>query len=300
MTTPEEEFTLTDSLDAQILMHRDSHFGGKFEFMLDYYNKGGKGIQPEFDLERISALSETERQMGQNLSAMMLSGADAEKVASARAAYKSLRDLYEDSRAKTKLPVLIADLILAEDELPQKEIDAIVAYKEAAVPLLIDLLRSAELSDPLFPGYGLAPALAVACLGKIGDKRAVISLFEAIGEADFFNEDLILDALKSIGAPAKEFLLKVVQGRPLNYDNERAAIALERFKEDPSVAKICFEQLKLPEVRKDMLLFTYLALNCEGLTDKEDRELFRAWGHDSSLPKSVQMDMRTIAKGWQA
>lgn len=302
MTTPddEEEFALTDSIDTQILMHRDAHFGGKFEFMLDYYNKGGKGIHPEFRLERICELAETEHKMGQNLSPLMLTGADAEKVAAARAAYKSLRDLYETKSVKALLPQLIADLILAEEEEPESEIAAIVAQKSPAVPFLIDLLRSPEFADPLFPGYGLAPALAVKCLGAIGDKRALISLFEAIGEGDFFNEDLILDSLKSIGEPAKEFLLKVLHGRPLNYDNERAAIALERFKEDPAVGKACLEMLFQPDVNKDILLSTYLALNCEALADAEDRRRYIALAQDDSTSKSVKIDMQTIIKGWKA
>ena len=111
----EEEFGLTDSLDTQILMHRDAHFGGKFEFMIDYYTKGGKGVQPDFELERIQTLADTERRTGQNLSPLFLSGVEAEKVASARAAYKSLRDLYETKKKSSHLPALIADLILSEE-----------------------------------------------------------------------------------------------------------------------------------------------------------------------------------------
>lgn len=293
-----EEFALTDSIDSQILMHRDAHFGGKFEFMLDYYQKGGKGINPEFEIERIIALADTEKRSGQNLSAVMLTGADADKIASARIAYKSLRDLYEAKKPKTDLPILIADLILAEEDDPEEEIAAIVEQKSAAVPLLINLLRSADFSDSLFPGYGLAPALAVRCLGKIGDKRALISLFEAIGEGDFFNEDLILDALRSIGAPAKDFLLKVLHSKPLNYDNERAAIALERFKEDGEVSKACLEMLILPEVRKLMPLSAYLTFVCEGLSTPEDRMKFQELASDDLTPKQLQTDIRAIGKIW--
>lgn len=296
----EEDFSLTDSIDTQILMHRDAHFGGKFEFMLEYYDKGGKGVNPEFEIDRIRALAETERQSGQNLSGVMLSGPDAEKVAAARLAYKGFHDLYEAKKPKNSLPVLIADLILSEDDEPTKEIEAIVAQKGAAVPLLIDLLRSAHFSDPLFPGYGYAPALAVQCLGKIGDKRALISLFEAIGEGDFFNEDVILDALKSIGQPAKEFLLKVLHSRPLNYDNERAAIALERFKDDPEVSKTCLEMLTSPEIRKMVPLALYLTLVCEGLTSPDERNTFKSLIDAKDTPRSLQAEMRTIVKSWSA
>lgn len=300
MTIPSEDdnFSLTDSLDILILMHRDVHFGGKFEFMLDYYDKGGKGAHPEFEIDRIRALAETERQMEQNLSVVLLTGPDAEKVAAARQAYRTLREVYEAKVQKNPLPILIADLILSEEENPEAEIAAIVAHKDAAVPLLINLLRSTDFSDPLFPGYGFAPELAVHCLRQIGDKRAIIALYEAIGQGDFFNEDPILDALKSIGEPAKDFLLRVLNARPLNEDNERAAIALERFKEDPLVSKAALDMLKQPEIRKVTPLSNYLTFICEGLENEEDRQLFGALINDPITPKTVQTDIRIILKGW--
>lgn len=294
----DEEFGVTDAIDTRILMHRDAHFGGKFEFMLEYYNQGGKGVNPEFEIERIYELAEMEKRMGQNLAAMMLSGADAEKIARSKEAYKSFKDLYESKKSGSELPKLIADLILSEEEDPEKEIEAVVQKKGAIVPLLIDLLRSSDFSDNLFPGYGYAPSLAVKCLGQIGDKKAIISLFEAIGEGDFFNEDLILDSLKQIGEPAKEFLLKVLHGRPLNIDNERAAIALERFKDDEKVGKACLEMLHQPDVKRDIPLSTFLVLACEGLHSEEDRKSFLSLSTDPNLSKSLQLDMKTIANSW--
>lgn len=299
MNPEDENIDLTDSLDTQILMHRDAHFGGKFVFMLDYYSKEeGKGINPEFTLQRIGELQRTESHLGQNLSAVMLSGADAEKVARACLAYKNLKSLYEAERPASRLPRLIADLILSEEEEPEDAIQAIVAEKSAIVPLLIDLLRSSDFADPLFPGYGHAPALAAVCLGRIGDKRSLISLFEAIGEGDFFNEDLILDALKSIGDPAKEFLLKVVRARPINFDNDRAAIALERFKEDEAVSKACLELLCQEEIRKNSLFSTYLALACEGLTSSSDREQFIGLADEAATSKQLARDIKAMAKNW--
>ena len=271
MNPSEEEeisdFSLAESMDKAILMHRDAHFGGSFSIMIDYYEKGGKGVIPEFDLDRIQELASIEARTRQNLAATLLSGPEAEKVSRARDAYQKLKDLYE-AKGKNKYPSLIADLILSEEEDPQETMATIVAEKGAIVPSLILLLTSEELNDPLFPGYGLAPALAAKCLGMIGDKRAIISLYEAIGESDFFNEDYVLDALKNIGQPAKEFLLKVLHGRPLNFDNERAAIALVEFRHDPEVAKACFDLLQDPEAQKDIPLCTYLTLACEGLKNK--------------------------------
>src|SRR6185437_852012 len=176
--------------------------------------------------------------MKQNLAALLLSGTDAERVSRAKKAYQDLRDLYETKPTpKGKFAILIADLILTEEEDPQAEIAALKEQKDAVVPLLIDLLRSEDFHDALFPGYGRAPALAARSLGEIGGKRALISLFESLGNEDFFDENVLLDSLKAIGDPAKEFLLKVVRGRPFNEDNENAAIGLGAFKQDSEVSK---------------------------------------------------------------
>jgi HEAT repeat protein len=235
---------------------------------------------------------------GKSLAAELLTGADAEKVGAARVAYKSLRELYHSKNSQTHGPRLIADLILSEEESPEIEMEAIVAEKEAIVPLLIGLLRSEEFYDPLFPGYGQAPTLAARCLGQIGDKRAMISLFEAIGEANFFSEDYLLDALQNIGEPAKEFLLKIVQSEPVNFDNERAAIALVRFKNDPDVAKCCLNVLSKPAVWKDPALAVHLVLACEGLKDPVDQQQFFDLTKNPSFPKILEQDIKLVSRSF--
>lgn len=292
-----EGMPLSDALDNIILMHRDAHFGGKFDIMLDYYINEGKGVNPEFDLERIHALIKIEKELKKDLAPLLLSGVDAEKVADAKTSYKKLRALYEKERPEYKNMRLIADLILSEDLEPEAEIEAIVKEKSTIVPALIELLKNEEFYDPLYPGYGLAPALAAKCLGLIGDKRAIISLFEAMTQGDFFDEDAALSALRAIGEPAKEFLLKVLYGRPLNEDNERAAVALIAFKEDEQVSKACLEMLKDPSVRKDIPLATYLILACEGLKDKADQQAFIEIGKTS---KAFSLDVQAVAKTWQS
>jgi len=292
------DMPLSDIIDVGILMHRDVHFGGQFDIMLDYYEKEGKGVVPDFDIERISELKDLERRSNQNIAPILLTGADADRVGAAKNAYKKLRSIYEkQASAKTKIPQLIADLILSEEEEPEKEIRALAAEKGAAVPALIDLLRSEDFYDPLFPGYGMAPTLAVKCLGMIGDKRAIIGLFESIGESDFFNEDSALDALHAIGKPAKEFLLKVMHGRPLNFDNERAALALGRFRDDPEVADACFTMLKEIDLKQNPLLAEYLVLACEGLSDPGKKRDFLALANRPSTPKALAQDIKTIAAG---
>lgn len=294
-----EGIPLVNAQDTAILMHREAHFGGKFDIMLDYYINEGKGVNPDFDLERIHALAKIEKEMKSDLAPLMLSGVDAERVAESKSAYKKLRQLYEKTpQAATKNMRLMADLILSEEQDPAEEIEAIVKEKSAIVPALIELLKAEEYYDPLFPGYGFAPSLVARCLGLIGDKRAIISLFEAMGQGDFFDEDTALNALKAIGAPAKEFLLKVAHGRPINEDNEKAAIALIAFKEDEDVAKACLDMLKDPQVRKDIPLATYLILTCEGLNKAEDRKAFQDLAQDASTSKILAQDIHAVAKTW--
>jgi hypothetical protein len=295
----DELFSMTDALDHEILMHRDAHFAGDFTVMLDYYRKEGRGVYPEFDIPRIERLAALELQLNQNLAPLILSGNEAEKIAATRKAYKSLRDIYEMKNKIKKGPQLIADLILTEDEEAEAEIAAIVKEGQTIVPELIELLRNEDFHDPLFPGYGQAPNMAVKCLGLIGDKRAIISLFEAIGEGDFFSDEMVFRALKKIGAPAKDFLLRVLCGRPLTEDNERAAIALIEFKEDPMIAETCFTLLKDPSIFKDPCLPTYLVLACAHLKDPLHQAEFIAWSKESSLSRQLREDMKSVIAGWQ-
>lgn len=294
-----EIFALSSETENEILMHRDVHFGGNFDAMLEYYRNEGKGIHPAFSIEMIEKLAALEKEGNQNLAAFVLTGAELEKVARAKDAYKKLRDLYEMTNEKRSPATLIADLVLSEEEEPEAEIAAIVAEKTDTVPLLMDLIRSEEFYDPLFPGYGQAPILAGKCLGLIGDKRGIIALFEAMNQGDFFSEEILLKALKSIGTPAKEFLLKVLHGRPLNEDNETAALALLEFTEDPEVSNACLNLLKETDVQKDLPLATYLILCCEGLKDPAKRETFLQFTNDPKLPNMLKRDILTVTKSWE-
>lgn len=294
-----EHFPLIDALDHEILMHREAHFGGQFSIMLDYYRQEGKGVQPEFNLAKIERLAALEAQMNQNLAALFLEGHEMQKVADARQMYQKLRNIYEVKNPKNPSPRLIADLIFSEEEEPIAEMDALVAQREQSVLPLIDLLCNEELHDPLFPGYGLAPALAVECLGRIGDKRAIVALFQALGQGDFFADDQILKAFKAIGVPAREFLLRVLQKRPLNEDNEKAAIALVPFQEEEEVAVAAFHLLQQRDVQEDPCLPIYLVLICAGLKNEEERRSFIEMAKTQDLPKSLQQDMKEIIQEWE-
>ncbi len=290
---------ISDNIDNEILMHRDAHFGGKFSLMIDYYNQEGKGVMPEFGLERILFLAHLEEKSDQNLSPLLLSGREACKVANSRNAYKKLRDIYEKNSEISKNTRLIADLILSEEDYPEKEIDAIAQKGSSIQPLLIDLLNSEDFLDPLFPGYGFAPELAAICLGKIKSPTAISPLFEALGKEGFFMEESILEALKRIGEEAKRFLIKIVVTLPLSYDNEKAALALTYFSEDEEVAKKAFELLQNEVYRKKPSLATYLIFACEGLRDTDLRKKFKSLSKDLNfLPPSLLHEMRMIHESW--
>lgn len=292
-----DNYPITYSIDNQILMHREAHFGGDFALMLDYYKNEGKGVNKEFELARIEELYKLQQQTGRDLTTFMLSGPEIEKIAEAKQAYKTLREMYSTKNRRNKIPKLIADLIFAENADTEAAVEAVVSEKSAIVPALIELLRNESFSDTLFPGYGQAPALAAQCLGKIGDKRAIISLYESIGEGDFFKDDMILKALYSIGEPAKAFLLKVVHGQPINQDNEQAAIALISFKNDPEVSLACLSLLKEIDIAAHEALATYLVLACEGLPKTHQAQLIEL-ANKKNTPKTFEQDIQILAKLW--
>lgn len=294
-----EEFPIAYSIDNLILMHRDAHFGGNFDFMLDYYKKNGRGASIEFDIEKIQEIADTQHAEGKDLSPLLLSGAEAEHIAHSRQLYKNLRAICETDNKKNIIPKLIAELILAENEELETAVNAVVAEKTTIVPALIELLRSEDFHDPLAPGYGQAPTLAAECLGKIGDKRAIISLFESIGNEDFFNEDIVLDALKAIGEPAKSFLLRVLHARPITFDNERAAVALIVFKDDFEVSAACLKMLQEIDINKNIALATYLVLACEGLANANERNELVALAEKASTPKNIRLDILAVSKAWE-
>ena len=150
----------------------------------------------------------------------------------------------------------------------------------------------------MYKRQGQAPALAAKCLGLIGDPKAITPLFEGIDSSDFFGEEAICEALHQIGQPAKNFLIRVLELRPMTRDNERAARALTHFVPDDEVAKACLHQLEDPEVAKHENLAGYLVLGCEGLADPEERQRFAALTNRVDL-QNLRLDINALAKQWQ-
>lgn len=290
---------LTDEIDHLILMHRDAHFGGDFKVMLDYYSLDTHiGIHPDFDFERVAYLADVEKEIGQDLAPIVLTGAEAESVARSRRAYENLKEIYALEEEINPIPRLIADLILSEEEEPLEEIEALVEESERAVPALLTLLITDEMYDPLFPGYGYAPYLACMCLGKIGAAEAVVPLFEMLSRPIVFDELVILEALYEIGEAAKKFLLNVVRSRPLSQDNSNAAFALTVFSTDLKVAVACFEQLQDPIVQDKPLLRAYLISNCDPLKSTNYRDALIKLSEDAKVLPELRTELQRLIEEW--
>lgn len=288
---------LIDTIDLEILMHRDVHFGGSFPIMIDYYNQDGVGVMPDFEIEQLEKLYHLEQELGQNLSDLYLSEEAKTVVEEAKELYNQLRATYTESNSES--PPLISDLILSEEIEPSKEIEAIVAEGKKLVPALIHLISSTSFYDPLFPGYGRSPIFAAKCLSKIQDTRAIAPLFEAMGEENFFTDEEIIKALCSFGAESKSFLLKVLKNKPFSRDNERAAIALSTLPEDPEIASESLDLLKQDEVLQKPTFASYLIFACSALSTPEEKETFIEISKKTILSKELQKEMEVIIRNWK-
>lgn len=293
------EFFLFHSMDREILMHRDCHFGGKFSIMLDYYEKEGKGVNPEFEISRIHYLERVEEETGKNLAAEIFSAADAEEVSRVQEKYKRLRSLYEMQGEGKNKPCLIADLILSEEEEAKEEKLAIIQEGVSMTPFLIDLLRSMEFLNPLFPGYSYAPVLAAECLGEIGDERGIAPLFESVGKGNENLESAIVEALSKIGDPARVFLQKLLLSEPFSPDNFHAAMILaQSFSGEEEAAVSCFERLKREQGKGEETFLGFLILGLVGLKG-EHRCEFRKWVENNRLSPALLEEVGVVSLDWQ-
>lgn len=294
----EEGFSLTEEYDHGILMHRDAHFGGDFSVMINYYSTQGIGVNPEFDFDRIVFLATAEEEYGQNLAPLILTGAEMEKVGRARKKYLQLKEIYNLSPEENTIPRLIADLILTEQEEPVQETENVILQGKKIIPELIKLIENDEFYDPLFPGYGLSPSLAIYALSQIGDPSTIVPIFESFNHEIIFEEEIILEALLALGAPAKTFLLNALKGRPITIDNENAAFALTAFLDDPEIAKACLQQLEDKSVYDWNMFVTYLLCNCTELTNETDRDRFKEIAQNPQIPSFIQEEMKKILSDW--
>ncbi len=289
---------LVDTVDMEILMHRNAHFGASFDMMLDYYHQEGVGVLPDFSLEQIQKLQHIEEEAGQDISELYLPEAAQHIVKAAQQAYARLRAVYGKEESE-ELAIKVSDLVLAEEDFPEKEIEALVETGREAVPALVELLRTEIFYDPLFPGYGRAPIFAAKTLAAIGDDRAITPLFDALGHDNFFTDEGIIRALCSFGESARDFLVQRVQQRPLSKDNDYAAIVLNAFPEEETIARVSLALLQDEDVLGKLSLASYLVFNCPGLTTSDERQTFCALARDEKTPKEIMREMKVVVKSWQ-
>lgn len=288
----DDALPLSDQTANDMLMHRDSHFGGKFQFMREYYLEEGVGAHPDFEVEDIKELAEFEEKIEADLAPLSLSKVEQGKVKSSQRMYTALRKIHEISQDENSIPTLLVDLILTEEEDPKDEI-ARLSKNEKSIPYLLEILQTDEFFDPIFPGYGRTPLHVAACLGKMKASKAIIPLFENMSLQNFSFEEASILALKTIGDEAFEFLIKVLNNTPITQDNEKASIALMGFGENEQFAKSSLKLLQGLEVLSNLNFSVQLILSCMGLKETKDMEAFLAL--EGNIPPALGPDFQYVS-----
>jgi hypothetical protein len=288
---------LLDTIDIEILMHRDAHFGGNFSIMLDYYHQDGVGVMPDFELSRIQQLMQLEKELKENLSDHLLPESAKEAVESSKKLYLQLREVYETPNVQP-ISLLISDLILSEEETPTKEIEALVAKKQEASSSLISLVSASTFYDPLNPGYGRAPIFAADALSQLRDEKAIAPIFEALSYDNFYTDEAMISALVTLGEPSKNFLIKILSGKLIGKDTEVAAMVLASFPPQEEIAKVALNRLQDPTIFKKEHLASYLICACEGLFRDEDRDRFFELSKHPAISSILASEVIMIAKSW--
>ncbi|MDJ0652361.1 MAG: HEAT repeat domain-containing protein [Simkaniaceae bacterium] len=289
---------MIDTIDLAILMHRDVHFGGSFDVMLEYYTGQGVGKIPDFEIDAILRLKKREEEQKENLSDLYLPDGAKDQVKAAKKMYQDLRAIYLDEKASPE-SILLSDLILSEKETPEKEIEALVAKGKDIVPTLIYLLSTHIFYEPLNPGYGRSPIFAAKCLAQIQDGRAIPALFEALWQDNVFTAEEIIKALAAFGSSSKAFLITRLKSEPFSKDNEYAAIALSGFIDDEEIARACLDVLEKEETLKKPLFASYLIFACSTLTEASEQDRFIALTKKEGLPKIILEEMILVLKNWK-
>lgn len=287
-----DELPISDDLTNAILMHRNAHFGGKFDFMLDYYKNQGPGCHSEFEYSNIQKIAQVQEEACQDLAPLNLSTEEMQKVKTVLELYQGLRKLHDSSKDPSSIPTLLTELILTEEHTPTEIINAL-AKNEKSLPYLLDILRSEDFLDPLFPGYGRTPLHIAQCLGQMKAEKAIIPLFESIKEDHFQYEEAAILALKNIGQPAFDFLLKVLNNVPFTQDNEKAAICLINFGESEVFGRAALKLLKNFQVFNFPNLVIHLILACIGLKEASDIEDFLQM--KNYIPNMFQIDFQFVS-----
>jgi len=284
---------LLDTIDLEILMHKDAHFGGSYEVMIDYYKEDGLGVQEEFDIERIKELAAFDKEG--YLSEEILPELAKNDVIFSKDLYKKLRDCYEQDE---ELLQKLSDLILTESYDPIEEIEALSNFHQRAVKPLLEIIIQDHFYNSLNPGYGKAPINAALTLKKIGDPKAIPYLFNALGKS-FTVDEVLIDTLISFGPAGEEFLQNRLKGTPYTKDNYLAAMALSSFPIRDETAKLALSLLEEPSTFSKGSYSSYLICICEGLESEEDRMKFAHVANTSGLKKNLADEMKMILSFWK-
>jgi hypothetical protein len=284
---------LLNEIDLEILMHKDAHFGGSFETMLQYYEEDGVGVQEEFDIERIEDLYAIDKDG--HLSAEILPELAKNDVLFSKELYKKFKTCYEE---EDELPKKLADLILSESFDPSLEIEALSSFHKRAIKPLVEILQTDYFYNPLNPGYGRAPINAALTLKKIGNEEAIPYLFNALGKS-FTTDEILINTLISFGEKSTNFLRDRLKGVPYTKDNYLAAMALSSFAPDDETAKLALYLLSLKNTYSQSSYVSYLICICEGLENQTDREAFLELSKSEPLSKGVKEEMKLVISFWK-
>lgn len=285
---------LLNEIDKEIIMHNEVHFEGKFPLMLTYYRKNGKGMQPDFTVKRIEFLEGLEKSMEVNLVKSVLPVPAQEKIKHAQSVYKNLKELYDEPKPR-KIPILLADLILTEEDPPQKEIEALYQMGSEAVSYICEILKEPYFYDPLYPGYGKAPSLAAMTLKKTQDPSCVPTLFQALCLfPSQETEDTILNALVSFKAECESFMTRKIESLPFSKDNENAAIVLNQFEPTPELAHFCIDVLLKTDPNKHETFCMYLLFTASAATDTKKIKALKEY--QKTCPPNLKSEINLLFK----
>jgi hypothetical protein len=282
-----------NTVDLEILKHKDSHFGGSFKVMLDYYRSDGVGVQEDFDIERIQDLADFDKDG--HLSAEILPDHAKNEVFFSKELYKKLKSCYDKEEPFVRK---LADLILTESWDPSEEIEALAECKQAAIKPLIEIVSQDHFYNPLNPGYGRAPINAALTLKKIGNTDAIAHLYNALGKS-FSTDEILINTLISFGERAEDFLRARLEGSPYTKDNYLAAMVLSSFPTSEQTAKLALDLLSKKQTHAHSSYVSYLICICEGLKTSSDREMFIQLSKNEDLSKNIASEMALVISFWK-
>lgn len=235
-SSEEMDLPLFEEEDEVLLAHKKAHFSDTYEVMKEYYkNPEAKGICEEIYPDRIAQLQKIEEQYKIPLSSYLLSSEKQSRIDT----FSRMRDAFESiiEEDPVSFEGKLCEAILSEEYVE----DLVEKWSEDFIEnpkILLEIAQSELLQDPLSPGYGQAPVLAILLLGKAKYEEAIPAFFSMIGKADFFVENAVLWALSQMGQAALAFAKKKLVSHPISLENEKAALVLLEFPKSEEISSL--------------------------------------------------------------